>query len=71
MSTQAEPTVLWEPTEEQRERATLTRFARWVADKRHVDVGDYHDLWRWSVEDIDAFWAAIWEFFEVESETGF
>jgi acetoacetyl-CoA synthetase len=73
MSTPTEqPAVLWEPTEEQREGATITRFARWVAETRGVDVGDdYHALWRWSVEDVEGFWAAIWEFFEVESESGY
>ena len=73
MSTPTEqPTVLWEPTEELVERATITRFARWVAETRDVDVaGDYHALWRWSVEDVEGFWAAIWEFFDVQSETGY
>ena len=28
-------------------------------------AGDYDALWRWSVDDLEAFWAAIWEFFEV------
>jgi acetoacetyl-CoA synthetase len=27
---------------------------------------DYDALWRWSVEDVDGFWAAIWEAFGVE-----
>ena len=71
MSTPTEqPTVLWEPSEELVERATITRFASWVAETRGVDVaGDYHALWRWSVEDVEGFWAAIWEFFDVQSET--
>src|SRR3954454_20045840 len=73
MSTPTEqPTVLWEPSEELIERATITRFARWVAVTRGVDVaGDYHALWRWSVEDVEGFWSAIWEFFDVQSETGY
>jgi acetoacetyl-CoA synthetase len=73
MSTPTEqPTVLWEPSAEQIEHATITRFGRWVAETRGVDVADdYHALWRWSVEDVDAFWAAIWEFFDVQSETGY
>ncbi|HEX2103248.1 MAG TPA: AMP-binding protein, partial [Solirubrobacteraceae bacterium] len=72
MSTSAEPRVLWEPSEQQVEQATITRFARWVAERHGVDVtGDYHALWQWSVDDVEAFWAAVWEFFEVESETGY
>src|SRR5215213_1668603 len=63
-----EPTVLWTPTEERIERATITRFARWVAASRGVDVtGSYDALWRWSVDELDGFWAAIWEFFEVRA----
>jgi acetoacetyl-CoA synthetase len=46
------------------ERAAMTRFMR------HVDRGleSYDDLWRWSVDDLEGFWAAIWEFFGVRGE---
>ena len=26
---------------------------------------DYHELWRWSVEDLEGFWGSIWERYEV------
>jgi len=62
------PKVLWTPTPERIEQATITRFARWVAATRGADVtGSYADLWQWSVDDLDAFWAAIWEFFDVQA----
>src|SRR4051794_7027848 len=65
-----EPTVLWTPTEERIEQASLTRFARWVAASRGVDVtGSYDALWRWSVNDLEGFWSAIWQFFEVKAST--
>src|SRR5262245_1489799 len=57
----------WEPSAERIERATLTRYMRWVAETRERRFDDYHDLWRWSVEDLDDFWRAIWEFFDVRS----
>jgi acetoacetyl-CoA synthetase len=63
-----EPKVLWAPTEERIEGATLTRFARWVAAARGADVsGSYDDLWRWSVGDLEAFWSSVWEFFDVQA----
>jgi acetoacetyl-CoA synthetase len=66
----AEPKVLWSPTEERVETASLTRFARWVASTRSVDVTrSYADLWQWSVDELDDFWAAIWEFFDVQAST--
>jgi acetoacetyl-CoA synthetase len=67
MSSATEPTVLWEPTDERRERATITRYARWLEETRDLHLPGYHDLWRWSVEDIEGFWASIWEFFSVEA----
>ena len=66
------PELLWEPTAERVEQATLTRFARWVAATRDPgrDVaGDYAELHRWSVTDLDGFWSAVWEFFDVQAAT--
>jgi acetoacetyl-CoA synthetase len=64
----AQPKVLWTPTDERVEAAALTRFARWVASSRGVDVtGPYADLWQWSVDDVDGFWAAIWEYFDIQA----
>ena len=28
---------------------------------------DYGELWRWSVEDLEGFWAALWEWFSIDS----
>lgn len=57
--------LLWEPTAEEVERAELTRFARWLAAERGVRTDGYRELWRWSVENVAQFWAAIWDYFEV------
>ncbi|MBV9197934.1 MAG: acetoacetate--CoA ligase [Solirubrobacterales bacterium] len=60
-----EPELLWEPSAERVERAILTRYRRWLADTRGLSFDGYHELWRWSVEEVEAFWASIVEFFEV------
>ncbi len=61
-----EPTILWQPSEEQVERALLTRFARWAQDARGLELPDYEALRRWSVADLDGFWSAIAEYFDVD-----
>jgi acetoacetyl-CoA synthetase len=60
---------VWEPSQERRERATLTRYARWLRDERGIEIdgSDYDALWQWSVDELEAFWASIWDFFEVEA----
>jgi acetoacetyl-CoA synthetase len=59
-----EPTLLWTPSEERVERAWITRFARAVGRD-----GDYPALWRWSVEDLEGFWGAVWDFFAVDASS--
>jgi acetoacetyl-CoA synthetase len=68
-ATATPPPVLWTPDAERIERATITRYARWLADAHGVETSGYHDLWRWSVTELDAFWASIWEFFDVQAST--
>jgi acetoacetyl-CoA synthetase len=53
---------LWEPTPEERERAHLTRFMRWAGEREGREFADYEELRRWSVEEVERFWAAVWEF---------
>jgi len=62
------PEPLWEPSAELVERSRLTEFMRWLAAERGLAFGDYDELWRWSVDDLDAFWAAIWDFFDVQAD---
>jgi acetoacetyl-CoA synthetase len=60
--------LLWEPSADARERAALTRYMRWLETERELPFAGYHELWRWSVTDLDAFWASIWDFFAVRAE---
>src|SRR3954453_9695956 len=48
--------LLWTPSAERIERANLTKFAR----KRGLPE-DYAELWQWSVDKLEEFWAAIWD----------
>ncbi len=60
------PTKLWEPSDEAIERTAMARYMRWLAAERDLDFGgDYDALWRWSVDDLDAFWRSIWDHFDV------
>ena len=63
------PELLWQPSAAQIERATLTRYQRWLRDTRGLDLGDYAALQRWSVTDLEGFWGSICEFFSVRFET--
>jgi acetoacetyl-CoA synthetase len=40
----------------------------WLERRRGLRFEGYHDLWQWSIYDVEAFWASIWDFFEVRAE---
>jgi acetoacetyl-CoA synthetase len=57
-------TLLWEPPAAMRERSHMAQF---MAER---GASDYAALWRWSVEDSDGFWAAIWKRFDAGGDFG-
>jgi len=60
--------MLWRPSAELVARSRLTEFMRWLERERGLSFDGYEPLWEWSVDDLDGFWSAIWEFFEVEAD---
>lgn len=59
--------LLWTPDAAWRERANVTAFANWLRATRSLDFADYDALWRWSVDDLEGFWGALWDYFALES----
>jgi acetoacetyl-CoA synthetase len=53
---------LWAPTDEQIQATTLQRFSASIGQ----GTASYAELHRWSVEHLDEFWAAVWDFFDVQ-----
>jgi acetoacetyl-CoA synthetase len=53
---------LWVPPAEQLQAVEMKRFMDWVGERQGRELGDYDELWRWSVEHLEDFWASIWEF---------
>jgi acetoacetyl-CoA synthetase len=54
--------LLWEPPDPE-----STQMARYMRAQGH---SDYHELWRWSVEDVEGFWASLWDWFELGERPG-
>jgi len=59
--------LLWTPGPERIRRANVTAFADWLARERGRRFADYTALWRWSVEDLEGFWQALWDYFHIDS----
>ena len=61
--------VLWRPSDERIAASRVTEFRSFVAATRNLDLPDYEALWRWSVDDLPGFWAAVWDYLAIESPT--
>ena len=59
--------LLWTPGAQRIAGANLTAFTAWLAAERGLRFEGYHALWRWSVEDLDGFWRAVWDYSGVEA----
>ncbi|HEY0520568.1 MAG TPA: acetoacetate--CoA ligase [Ilumatobacteraceae bacterium] len=61
--------LLWTPTPEAISHSNIGRFAAWLEARGSGPFPSYDALWQWSVDDVAAFWAAVWEFFDVHTST--
>jgi len=62
---------LWEPSEERKNQANVTRFTRFVNEKHSLRIESYSQLHSWSVENIPDFWAAMWDFGQIVASCPF
>ena len=60
---------LWSPDPQRIAEANVTRFIAEMNKRHKLALRDYHDLWQWSVDNLEAFWSAVWDFGGVIAET--
>ena len=61
--------AIWTPPADWRRRFEMGRYIEWLRLERGLDFPGYDELWRWSVTDIEGFWASIWDYFGVRAHT--
>ncbi|MDT3679013.1 MAG: acetoacetate--CoA ligase [Burkholderiaceae bacterium] len=61
--------LLWTPDPQQAANTRIAEYMRWLSRERGLAFEDYAALYRWSVDDLDAFWKSIFEYFDVRSST--
>jgi len=59
----------WQPSAAMIRAAKITGFTDWLAAERGLTFADYDALWRWSVDDLEGFWGAVWDYFAIPAAT--
>lgn len=62
------PQILWTPPPEQVAACRLTDYQRWLRERKGLGFDDYHELWRWSVAELEDFWRTIWDYFQIQAD---
>ncbi|MEA2683694.1 MAG: acetoacetyl-CoA synthetase [Chloroflexota bacterium] len=62
------PELLWTPSEAFRDSTNIAAYQRWLADGGVGEFTNYGDLWTWSVDHLEDFWASIWTYFKVDAD---
>jgi len=61
--------LLWQPSEQRKSEANITRFIHLVNEKFNLQIASYPELYNWSVEYPTDFWAEVWDFAEIKAST--
>ncbi len=59
--------LLWTPGADWIANANITKYSRWLNERRGLSFPDYDALWRWSVTETEAFWGSLWDYFDIKS----
>lgn len=58
--------ILWEPTDEFVNSSNLMQFSNWLLKQKKLSFTNYEDIHKWSIKNIDEFWIAVVQYFQIE-----
>ncbi|WP_404408039.1 acetoacetate--CoA ligase [Pseudidiomarina marina] len=62
--------IMWQPDSSQITAARMTDFMQNVNRKHGADLTTYSELHDWSVQNHEAFWRDVWDYFDVIGDAG-
>ncbi len=59
--------LLWKPSEGRIKSSNMYRFMAFVNERHQLDFKDYDGLYAWSISELAAFWADVWDFVGIKA----
>ncbi|OEU55582.1 MAG: acetoacetate-CoA ligase [Desulfobulbaceae bacterium S3730MH12] len=63
--------LLWEPSEQRIKSSNIYKFMQNVNEKYGTHFAEYEALHQWSVNNLENFWAEIWDFTEIKASESY
>jgi len=60
---------LWEAGEDVKREANVTRYMQWLKSEKGLSLQAREELWQWSVDNLEDFWASLWEYFHIKASS--
>jgi len=58
---------LWQPGEQRMQYANMTAFMEFINKNYRQSLANYHQLYQWSIDNLEEFWPAVWEFTNIKA----
>ena len=62
---------LWEPSEERKQNANMTRFMEFANRRHGMALASYDELYDWSITELTDFWEAAWDYLDIRASRRF
>ncbi|MEP0861656.1 MAG: acetoacetate--CoA ligase [Ignavibacterium sp.] len=63
--------LLWSPSVDRISKANITKFISFLSEKEKINLSNYHQLYNWSINNIEKFWKYVWEFSGIKYKKNF
>lgn len=60
-------TILWEPSEEMKQQSNIMKYMKWLESEKGLRFKTRDELWQWSVNNLEDFWASLWDYFSLKA----
>ena len=60
--------MLWSPSQSFIESTNFHHYVEWLVNTKRKAFNNYHEVWKWSVDNLEDFWKSIWEYFDIIHE---
>ncbi|OQY00374.1 MAG: acetoacetate--CoA ligase [Desulfobacteraceae bacterium 4572_130] len=57
--------MLWQPSEKRIKNSNMYSFMQKINKKYNKNFDNYNSLYNWSIENLEDFWAEMWDFAEI------
>ena len=63
--------LLWEPSEERKRNANITKFMEFVNERYGKGLRTHAELYAWSVDYIPEFYGSMWDFMGIKASKSY